>query len=597
MPSLPRRDPAAGPRIDIMLNEQQQEEGRHEAGTLTHSGSHAFVVNKDGEIRSTLRSAEGDSPESPQHINDVWSPEVAMRILKQVRRALRDRCYVCDEIREGEDGANLDFTIIAQGQDSAVVVAHDISPKQTELLRMHRLAYVDETTTLPNREFFLRELGDVVEFQQLREGRTAVIVVNIEQLEESRNSFGNARQDFILAELAGRLSTALRGTNADEADDYERCSFLARTDYHSFGIILPSIEGGSDAEAVVERVVQRVSEPVKVGDRTITLKAFGGIALFPQDGRNAEHLFENAVAAMEDARCSHSGSYKFHTGTMRLRTLQRQDLELELRAALDTGEFSVNYQPIIERKTGKIRAVEALLRWPDSILGSHSTRKLISIAERTNLIADIDAWVLNHSCEQLSEWKKMGFPKLRLSLNVSAQEFSRPDIVQTISAALLRAGIQPGDLSVEINEHILFRDAMKNYATCKALKSIGIGIVVDDYGIGSCSLAHLSHAPIDALKIDNVLIGSLEVSGRDNAACDAAISMSHALGLEAIAEGVETEQQAELLGDLGCDLLQGYYYFEPMLASELSQYLELSNTSPRPKVVRTNEDGPGDLEE
>ena len=424
---------------------------------------------------------------------------------------------------------------------------------------------------------------------------TTTIDVTIEQLDESRNSFGSARQDFILAELAGRLANALRGTNAAAADDYERRSFLARTDYHSFGIILPSIEGGSDAEAVVERVISCVAEPIRVGDRTLTLKAFGGIALFPQDGRTPEHLFENAVAALEDARCSHDASYKFHTGTMRLRTLQRQDLELELRAALDTGEFAVSYQPIIERRTGKIRAVEALLRWPDSILGSHSTRKLVSIAERTNLIADIDAWVLNASCGQLSEWKKIGFPRLRLALNVSAQEFARPDIVQNVSAAVLRAGIQPSDLSIEINEHILFRDAMKNYVTCKALKSIGIGIVVDDFGIGSCSLAHLSHAPIDAIKIDNVLVGSLEVSGRDNAACDAAISMSHALGLEAIAEGVETEQQAELLGDLGCDLLQGYYFFEPMLASEISQYLELSNTSPRPRIVSSTESEAGEL--
>ena len=575
-----------------MLNEQQQDAGEHEAGTQSHSGSHGLIVDKDGKVRSVLKAAgaDGTLQDVPGHVDDIWGPEIGARVIKNVRRVLRDRCFAYDEVHEGEGGINIDFTFVPQGQESAVIVAHDISVKQSELLRMHRLAYVDETTALPNREFFLRELKDVCEFQRLKEGRIAVIVLNIGQLEESRNTFGNARQDFILAELAGRLAGALRGTNVEDADDYERRSFLARTDYHTFGIILPSIEAGADAEAVAERVIESVSEPVQVGDRSIRLRGHAGISLFPQDGRNGEALFENAVAAMEDARSSHDSSYKFHTGTMRLRTLQRQDLELELRTALDTGEFTVSYQPIIERKSGKIHTVEALLRWPDSILGAHSTRKLVSIAERTSLITEIDAWVLNQSCEQLSQWKQSGFPKLRLSLNVSSQEFSRPDLVQSLTAALLRSGIQPSDIDIEINEHILFRDAMKNYSTCRALKSIGIGVVVDDYGIGSCSLAHLSHAPIDSLKIDNVLVGNLEVSGRDNAACDAAIKLSHALGLTTIAEGVETEQQAELLGDLGCDFLQGYYYFEPMLASEIDEYLELSNRSPRPRIVKREQD-------
>ena len=574
-----------------MLNKQKDESGAHDAGTPTHSGSQGLIVNKDGEIRSLLKVAGGDQPsEVPKHINDIWRPELALRVLKNVRRVLRDRCFACDEVHEGEGGVNVDFTFIPQGQDSAVVIAHDISVKQSELLRMHRLAYVDETTALPNREFFLRELEDVCEFQRLKEGRIAVLVLNVEQLEESRSSFGNARQDFILAELANRLTGVLRGANADNVDDYERRSFLARTDYHTFGIILPSIEEGADAEAVAGRVIEAAGKPVQVGDRSITLKAHAGISLFPQDGRSAEPMFENAVSAMEDARCSHDSTYKFHTGTMRLRTLQRQDLELELRTALDTGEFAVSYQPIIERRSGKIHSVEALLRWPDSILGAHSTRKLVSIAERTNLISDIDAWVLQQGCEQLSRWRENGFPKLRLSFNVSSQEFSRPDLVQTLTAALLRTGVQPSDIDVEINEHILFRDAMKNYTTCRALKSIGLSLVVDDYGIGSCSLAHLSHAPVDALKIDNVLVANLEGSGRDNAACDAAIQLSHALGLVAIAEGVETEEQAELLSDMGCDFLQGYYYFEPMLASEIDQYLELSNTAPRPRIVTSEQD-------
>ncbi|MDJ0938741.1 MAG: bifunctional diguanylate cyclase/phosphodiesterase [Woeseiaceae bacterium] len=550
-----------------------------------------LVVARDGSIKATLQSGDNNTGKDPaiekaERIDAIWGGGIGVRISRNIRRVLRDRCYCSDEIREGEGGTNAEFIFVAQGRDSALVVVRDLANRDGELTRMHKLAYIDETTGLPNRELFLIELKNIIEFQQLREGRIAVMTIHIDKIDESRGAFGPAQQDAVFAELAQRLRKDLRGANSDDKSDYDRRSVIARTDFRDFAIILPSIESGADAEAVAERVIASIARPVRVGNRDLKLKAYAGIALYPQDGAEAEALFENAVAAMEDASCSHDIDVKFHTGTVKLRTLQRQDLELELKTALDTEEFDVNYQPVVDAKTGRIRSVEALLRWPESILGTQSTRKIVSIAERTSLIVAIGTWVLRRSCEQLKTWKDKGYESLRLSFNISPQEFSRSDLAQSISAALIRAGLQPSDLDIEINEHILFRDAMKNYSTCRALKRLGVGLVVDDYGIGSCSLAHLSHSPVDTIKIDNALVAHLETSGRDNAACDAAISMAHALGLEVIAEGVETEEQARLLTDLGCDMLQGYHYYSPMSGDEIAGFLELSATGRRTRIVR-----------
>ncbi len=560
------------------------------------SGDIALVVSRDGSVKSMLR---GDSPSALGRgaaelleargrlcLDDLWPGKLRQHMVNNVRRVLRERSFRSEEKRDAATGFAAELTYVANGPDSVILIVRDLDDRHDELHRMHRLAYIDEATSLPNRELFLNELKDLTELQRLREGRIAVVVLNVSQADESRTSYGAAQQDEVLAEIAARLREELRGANAEDKSDVERRTVIARTDYREFGIVLPSIESGVDAEAVSRRVLDAVCKPVEIRNRTVKLTGFAGIALFPQDGSDPAVLLENAVAAMEDASCSNDTDIKFHTGTVRLRTLQRQDLELELRAALDTQEFTVNYQPIVAAGSGAIRSVEALLRWPDSVLGARSTRKIVSIAERTSLIAAIGRWVLKHSCEQVMAWKDQGFARMKLSVNVSSQEFSRPDLVETISGTLVRVGMQPTDLAVEINEHILFRDAMKNYATCRALKKIGVSIVVDDYGIGSCSLAHLAHSPVDCIKIDNALVANLETNGRDNAACDAAIALAHALGLDVVAEGVETEEQARLLADLGCDYLQGYHYYPPMSEAELAGYLEAGDATKRNRILR-----------
>ena len=289
------------------------------------------------------------------------------------------------------------------------------------------------------------------------------------------------------------------------------------------------------------------------------------------------------MTAMDDARRHHPEPYKFHSGTLKMRALERKDLELELRSALDREEFDLNYLPIVDANTQEPITVEALLRWPTALFGSKSIRRVITLAEHTGLIVPIGDWVMRQSCKQLRDWHALGHTDLRLAINLSVQEFSRPNLVQRIRSILEDCAIDPASLDLEITEHMLFRDAMKGFDVCLALKGLGVGIILDDYGTGACSLAHLSRSPVDAVKIDNGFVAEAITSESERSACAAITAMAHQLGLSAIAEGVETEEQAQMLRDQGCDLLQGFLFCKPSAADEFAEYLDRFESSRGPQ--------------
>ena len=531
----------------------------------------ALVLSGDGKVCTVLHSSVDVEPN--ESIDAIWSATVCTRIRDNLRRVLRDRRFFSEELNLDDLGRTAEFTYIAQGRDRVLLVARDTSRNQKALSRLRHLAYVDDATALPNREYFLAELEKIVEHQRLREGRCAVICCHLEGFGLRQGSVSTAHYDEILHELGARLAHELRGANSDQDDDYERRSVVARTDFQRFGVILPEIENGMDAESVTERLAVTLQAPVEIDGRTYRAQVHAGIGLFPQDGSDAPTLFQNANAATEEARTGEAGDVKFHSGTVKLRTLQRQDLEVELRSALDRGAFALNYLPIVDAVTGEVRAIEALLRWPESVMGSHSTSKVIGLAERTGLIVPIGEWVLRESFDQLKSWQDEGRPELRLAVNLSMQEFSRAEIAPRMAALMLQVGVQPSSIDLEITEKMLGRDAVAGYRAMGALNALGVSLIVDDFGTGACSLAQFAHSPVDGIKIDISLVNSMETCERDLAACAAAISSAHALGLTAVAEGVETTGQADLLRQHGCDFLQGFYFSRPLTAAQMREFL------------------------
>lgn len=542
-------------------------------------GSQAvLVVDGNGAIVEVLQAPDFGDGAAPsaligRSIDELWAGEPADRLAKEVRRAIRSRQVESTEFTTAADNSYHDFILIPKGPNRVMVVARDVSERQTAYTRMERLAYLDDATKLPNRQFLLEELNRCTNMLRLQEGRAAVLCLDISYPDGQDHSGDLKRHEAIFVELAARLTHELRGANAVDVDDYERYSVAARVEHNQFGVILPVIESGADAEGVAKRLIDTLQQPIKLAHHESSVIVRGGIALFPQDGTDAQTLYVNANAAMEDARSAQAIPYKLHSGTVRLRALQRQDLELELRVALDRDEFAVEFLPIVAADTREVLSVEALLRWPQDVFGPKSIQKVVSVAENTGLILPIGAWVLRKSCEALKEWHASGWPELRVSVNLSVQEFSLKDLPSRIATVLEENELDPRFLDVEITEYSLFRDAMKKYAMCKALKALGVGIIVDDYGTGACSFSHVARAPVDGIKIDDSFVVNAVADSTDRAACGAITAMARSLGKRVIAEGVETEDQAEVLVQQGCDALQGFITCRPTSTEGIKELL------------------------
>lgn len=557
---------------------------------LAISSNLVLVVSGDGTICDVLNAPDNLFNAEPpagnrDSIDDLWSKAMADIVRGQLKRTLRSRQVVCDEIENPADRQVYDFTFVAQGRDRVLMIVRDVSQQRVDLTRIQQLAYNDEVTNLPNREFLYVELQKITEMQRLREGRAAVICFYVHHFDDHGLALLAGEEDDVLTELAARLTEQLRGYNNPAETDYDRFSIVARTDFRQFAVVLPSISAGEDAEAVVVRLLEALKEPVSVSNRTLMVGVSAGIALFPQDGNDAETLFKSSVTAVEEAKSSNATPYRFHSGTVRMRLLQRQDVAVELQTALERGDFQLNFLPILDTRSRSVPSIEALLRWPETILGSQPTRKIVTIAENTGLIVPIGEWVLREACEQLLAWREAGNDKLRVAVNLSAQEFSRLDLLKRMEAIIHAAGADPSNVELEIKEHLVFRDAMKNYVTLRELKSIGFRIVVDDYGTGACSLAHLSQSPVDAIKIDNSFVTDLETQQSSQAACRAVIALARELDVEVIAEGVETEGQAKFLVEQGCNLLQGFLFSEPLTGDAVIDHLEAITAAESDRAV------------
>ncbi len=504
-------------------------------------------------------------------IDELWPGDDADQLARHAKRAIRSRQVESLEVRLASGAVHYDFIFIPNGPDRVMVVGRDVTERKQFESRLERLAYFDDKTELPNLQLLLEELARCTETLRLTEGRAAVLSFDVAAA-EMLATISSHQHDLVFAELASRLSQSLQNDDDLSGREQERYAIAARTDYSQFAVLLSGIDSGSVAERVAERIVDTFKEPIEIHGRKLKLGVHAGIALFPQDGRDARTLYGNARAAMEAAVNARQPVH-MHSGTLKLRALQRQDIEGQLRTALEHGGFAVEFLPVVAADTRRVVSVEALLRWPQNVFNSLSIRDLVTVAENTGLIHPIGDWVLERSLEALKGWHDAGWPDLRLSVNLSAQEFSHEDTAGRISDALARYEIDPGFLDVEINEYSLFRDALRNYSRSRALAELGVGIVVDDYGTGACSLLHLSRSPVETVKIDRSFVASAVEDDSDRVACAAVVALARRLGMQTIAEGIETERQAELLLEQGCTCLQGFLICVPTPAEGMLDVL------------------------
>jgi len=353
---------------------------------------------------------------------------------------------------------------------------------------------------------------------------------------------------------------------------------VARLGGDEFIVSITNVTRGEDAARVARRLQEALEQPFKLDENEVFVTASIGISLFPQDGTDLESLLKNADAAMYHAKDAGRSNYQFYSKSMNAAALQRLTLENKLRRALERGEFQLYFQPQIDVRSWSIIGAEALIRWRHPNLGLVQPAEFIGLAEETGLILPIGEWVLRTACAQAKAWQDAGHEPLVMAINISGRQFHDKNLAQTIGQTIGAIALDPRRVELEITESVLMHSVDETVNTLKTLKAMGPRIAVDDFGTGYSSLSYLRRFPIDTLKLDQSFIQD-SVKDRGTAAIVAGvIDMAHGLGLEVIAEGVETAEQRTLLFQDGCHIMQGYLFGRPVPAPEFEQLLVTKNT-------------------
>ena len=406
----------------------------------------------------------------------------------------------------------------------------------------------DALTGLPNRELFLERLAGHL---TRRAGRVAVLFVDLDDFKVVTDSLGHSAGDRLISAVAERFSRVLR------PDDV-----IARFGGDEFTVLLPGVTNEDDGPRVARRLADTLREPVVVDGEPRYVSASVGLSCSgPEEVIDAHALLRDADAAMYRAKQLGKGRCEVFDSSMRREAVERLELESALRHALDENELRLVYQPVVALSDGRMMGVEALLRWHHPVHGVIAPMRFIPIAERNGLIIPIGAWVLHEACLQLAAW---GDDSLTMSVNVSARQLATSDLVETVSSALEGSGVEPGRLCLEITETAMMADPTAMSATLTTLKGLGVRLAVDDFGIGYASLRQLRELlPVDILKIDKSFVDGITTNADDAAIVEGVVRLAHSLGLQAVAEGVETGDQLTMLRAWSCQAGQGYHFARP----------------------------------
>lgn len=449
------------------------------------------------------------------------------------------------------------------GLEHYLAIQRDIGEKKLYERKLDHLAHHDSLTGLPNRALFHDRLSNTLARARRSKQGLAVIFLDLDGFKHINDSLGHKVGDRILHSVAKRLTKNLR-----EADT------VARMSGDEFTIIVQDIENSDGAVAAAQRIRESFVQPFRVLGHELYVTASLGIALYPEDGKDAQSLLKAADTAMYRAKQAGCNNYQLYTSEMHKAALERVELGNGLRKAITNQEFVVHYQPRFDLRSNCSTGVEALVRWIHPTEGMISPARFIPLAEESGLIESIGEWVLRTACKQAAKWVKNGLLNADIAVNVSARQFIRTDLVRVIERALSDTGLDPRRLSLELTESALMMEPENAIRTLHRLKGMGIGIAIDDFGTGYSSLAYLKQYPIDALKIDRSFVKEITINPDDAAIAGAIISMAHNLCLKVVAEGVETSEQLELLRIMQCDEMQGFLISKPLPADEYENLIK-----------------------
>lgn len=463
----------------------------------------------------------------------------------------------------------LTLTVIKDEHGKTVqyaAILSDLTSRKKNEERVKHLAYHDALTDLPNRYLFLDRLTVALAHAVRHENTLAVLFLDLDRFKDVNDTLGHAAGDQLLQEVGRRITTCIR-----EEDT------VARMGGDEFTILLPDIQI-EDAKDVAQRILNVFSRPYVLDDQELYISSSIGIALAFDKLLDAQTILRHADLAMYKAKENGKNRYWIYETNMSIQAQNRSTLEQRLRKALERDEFVLYYQPQVDVTKGKLLGMEALIRWKHPEQGLIPPMKFIPIAEETGLILPIGEWVLRKAIAQNVTWQKAGFPPLRIAVNLSARQFEQENLVEQISKILLEEGMEGRWLELEITESVAMQDIELTSRVLDHLKTLGIHIAIDDFGVGYSSLSYLKRFPIDTLKVDQSFINdSLSQNSENCVIVSSILELARDLNYSAIAEGVETEAQFEFLKNKACDGIQGYLISRPLPAREMTNLLNITH--------------------
>lgn len=504
------------------------------------------------------------------YLSDMFPESLAEQVVLNIMPEVKQNGVWSGEstIQVGDREVPVSLVMLGHyGEDGYVeyfsAIARDISERKRFEEEMEHAATHDGLTDLPNRLLLMDRFNSALKHAVRAGTFVAVMFIDLDNFKRVNDTLGHYAGDMLLRITARRIKKVLRPTDT-----------VSRHGGDEFSIIITDLESVENAITTLRKIKAEFERPVIVYNNEVYVTFSTGIALYPHDGESVEDLLRHADTAMYRAKSSGPGQYRFYAPAMNARGHEMLALEAELRRALEKQEFLLHYQPQVDLRSGNVVGVEGLMRWQHPTRGLVSPLDFIPLLESSGLIIPAGEWVLREACKACRDWIKKGLNDIRVSINVSALQFNDPDFLEKVHTIIREEQVPPDRLELEITENIVMQDPEGTCEILQALHDLGVRIAVDDFGTGYSSLAYLKRFPIDILKIDRTFIHDLGKDDSDDAIVEASISMAQKLGLETIAEGVETAQQLDFLRMRGCDLVQGYYLSRPLSGDAIEALLD-----------------------
>jgi diguanylate cyclase (GGDEF)-like protein/PAS domain S-box-containing protein len=455
-----------------------------------------------------------------------------------------------------------------------VGTVQDATERTHAIQQIHRLAYYDVLTELPNRSRFYEKLAETLDAARRASRSFALMFLDLDQFKRINDTLGHAVGDDLLRIVAQRLTRVLRvddGAAPPRGKSAERD--VCRQGGDEFIVLLNGVATEEQATRAAGRVIEALAQPIMLGTQEVFVAASIGIVLYPRDGSDLDSLLKNADVAMYHAKAEGRNRYSFYHDSMRQATAARLSLERDLRRAIEGEQFELHYQPQIDVQTGRITGMEALVRWNHPVLGMLWPKHFVGVAEEAGLIMAIWEWVFVTALIQHNTWLEEGLPAITISVNMSSIQFTDPALAARIVEIARVVGVPLEHVELEVTESALMRDFDSALATLQTLRNLGVRIAIDDFGTGYSSLSYLRRLPLDKLKFDQAFTTDAVESAEGAAIARAILAMAQSLRLTVVAEGVETQRQIDFLTDLGCTTMQGYLLSRPLPASAMTEFL------------------------